>query len=376
MEAHIKLGRILGVKVGLHFSWLIIALLIVFSLATRFQAMHADWGGVVIWATAIVTAALFFASIVVHELSHAMAARARGLPVRSITLFALGGVADIEKEASDAKSEFRIAIVGPIASAAIGLACLALAWVLGWTALDEPGTPLTAMLVWLGYINLALAAFNMIPGFPLDGGRVLRAIIWATTGDKARATRTAALTGQVIAFGFIAFGVARFFSGADLGGLWIAFIGWFLFGAAHASQAQASVIEALRGVRVSSLMTRHCPVVDGRVDIQTFVDEHLLRTGRRCFLIAENGLTTGLITPKEVKAIDRGRWSYTTVSEAMLPLAKLHLVLPETPVSEALEILAREDVNQLPVMYKGQLEGLISRDQVLQYLATRAELNG
>src|SRR5687768_8375987 len=173
MEAQIRLGRIFGVQVGLHYSWLIIALLVTLSLAGQFTAINPGWGSGVIWTTAIITSLLFFISLILHELSHAAVARARGLPVRSITLFALGGVAQIEKEASDAKTEFWIAIVGPITSIVIGGVCLMLAWSLGWSPASDPRVPPLAVLQWLGYINIALAFFNMIPGFPLDGGRVL-----------------------------------------------------------------------------------------------------------------------------------------------------------------------------------------------------------
>src|SRR2546427_319682 len=192
---------------------------------------------VTIWTTAIVTALLFFAAIIFHELSHAAVARLRGLPVRSITLFALGGVAQIGKEAADAKTEFWMGIAGPFGSALMGVVCSAFAWMLGGSLALEPAPPPIAMLVWLGYINIGLAIFNMVPGFPMDGGRVLRAVIWWITGNAARATRTAAATGQVIAIGFILFGILRFFGGAGISGLWTAFIGLFLLKAPHGSTA-------------------------------------------------------------------------------------------------------------------------------------------
>jgi Zn-dependent protease/predicted transcriptional regulator len=375
MQAQIKLGRVLGVEIGLHYSWLIIALLITLSLTGHFRTANPSWGGGVIWMTALVTALLFFAALVAHELSHAAVARARGLPVRSITLFALGGVAQIEKEAADARTEFWMAIVGPITSAVIGLGLLGVAWGLGWSAMSTPDTPLLAMLVWLGYINVSLAVFNMVPGFPLDGGRVLRAAIWWRTGDAGRSTQIAAQVGQAVAMGFIALGVVRFFGGAGVGGLWIAFIGWFLLDAARATQAQAGLTEALSGLRVADVMESDCPTVDGRSNLQTLADDYWLRTGRRCALVAEQGRIVGLITLQEVKQIDRARWPYTTVDEAMRPLETLRTVAPATPVLEALELMTRHDLNQLPVVSDGRLEGMISRGQVVQLLKTRAELN-
>ncbi|MBH0201368.1 MAG: CBS domain-containing protein, partial [Nitrospira sp.] len=278
-------------------------------------------------------------------------------------------------EATDASTEFWMGIAGPIMSALIGGVCLGLAWVVGWPLWTEPATPLLAMLVWLGYINVALALFNMLPGFPMDGGRVLRAVVWWRTGNAVRATRLAALTGQGVAFGFIILGLLRFFGGAGFGGLWIAFIGWFLLSAARASYAETEVRESLRGVRVEAVMTRDCPVVDGRADLQTFVEDALLGTGRRCFLITENGATVGLITPHEVKTVERARWPSTMVSDVMRPLNHLRTVTPDTPVADALEMIGQDDVNQLPVLANGRLIGMISRDHILRYLLTRAELN-
>ncbi len=235
MKSQIKLGTVFGVELGLHYSWLVIALLITFSLVAQFHAVNRDWSDALVWSTAIITGLLFFACLFAHELSHAVVAKARGIPVHKITLFLLGGVAQIEREASDPKTEFWMAIVGPITSGLLGLAMFALARLSGWTLWTSPITPGTALLVWLGYINLALGAFNMIPGFPLDGGRVLRAILWWAMDDAERATRAAAFVGQVIAVLFIGFGILRFFQGAGLGGLWIAFIGWFLLQAAGAT---------------------------------------------------------------------------------------------------------------------------------------------
>jgi Zn-dependent protease len=374
MNAQIKLGRIFGVQIGLHYSWIIIALLITLSLASQFSLTNPDWSDGLRWGMAIVTAVLFFAALVAHELSHALVAKARGLPVRSITLFALGGVAQIEKEAADAKTEFWMGIIGPITSFVIGVVCLVIAMFLGWQPPEFPRQPLTAMLMWLGYINIALAIFNMIPGFPLDGGRVLRAIAWWITGDAKRATRIASRVGQLIAFGMIVLGLMRFFAGAGFNGLWIAFIGWFLLNASRESYAQVAITDGLRGVRVVDVMSRDYATVDGHSNLQTFVDEHLVRTGKRCVVVTFNAQPEGIITPNEIKAVQRARWPYTTVGDVMRPLDKVRAVAPDSPVSEALDVMAREDLNQLAVVTDGHLAGLISRANVLQLLRTRAEL--
>ena len=230
------------------------------------------------------------------------------------------------------------------------------------------------MLLWLGYINLTLAVFNLIPGYPLDGGRVLRAIIWWKTGDADRSTQLAAKTGQAVAFLFIALGIFRFFGGAGVGGLWIAFIGWFLLQAARESYVQVGLTHALAGVRVADIMARDCPTVDGWLNVQNFVDQELLRSGRRCFVVVDKGEMAGLVTPNEIMPIDRARWPYITLHDVMRPIGEIRSVAPDASLASALELMSREDLNQLPVVANGHLEGVLSRAQVISYLQTSAEL--
>jgi predicted transcriptional regulator len=231
------------------------------------------------------------------------------------------------------------------------------------------------VLFWLGYINLSLAVFNMIPGYPLDGGRVLRSIIWWKTGSVDRSTRIAARAGQAVGFAFIALGIIRFFAGAGIGGLWIAFIGWFLLQAARDSYARVELEHALAGVRVGDVMTHDCIAEDAWLNLQNFVDNELLRTGRRCFVVVDKGEVVGLVTPHEIKRVERDKWPMTTLRDVMRPLDDLRAVTPDTPLVEALESMGREDVNQLPVVSHGHLEGVLSRAQVLGYLQNHAELH-
>jgi len=375
VKAQVKLGRIAGISIGLHYSWFIIALLIALSLAQHFRDVTPQWSSTVVWAAAVVTSVLFFAALLLHELAHSLLAKARGLRVRAITLFALGGVSQIESEASDAKSEFWIAIAGPITSAVIGLVVLGTARLAGWAPGAEPAIPVIAVLVWLGYINIMLAAFNMIPGYPLDGGRVLRAVIWWIIGDADRSTRLSAQAGQAVAFMLILLGLFRFFVGANFGGLWLAFIGWFLLDAARASYVQVELIAGLRGRRVADIMDRDCSTVEGHLSLQDFVDEYLLRSGRRCFVLGQHDRVTGLITPHEVKSVDREVWSQTSVQSVIRPFGQLRTVAPDTPAIQALELMSREDINQLPVISDGRLEGVFSRSHVLRFLRTHAELH-
>ncbi len=374
MRSSIRLGKLFGIEIGLHYSWFVIALLITMSLGSQFQQVDPGWGSSTIWALSVLTSILFFVTLLAHEMSHALVARARGLSTKAITLFALGGVAQIEKEPEDAKTEFLVGIVGPLSSAVIGLVALAIAWAAGWHIGASPATPLRAMFVWLGYINLTLAAFNMIPGYPLDGGRILRSILWLTSGDGLRATQRAAAVGKVIALLFIAFGIFRFFEGAGFGGLWIAFIGWFLLQAATASASSVALTAGLQGVRVADIMTADCVTLDGNMNVEQFVESYLLRSGRRCFVVQQNGQVSGLVTPHEIKALERPRWPYTTLADIMRPIDQLHTVAPTTPVMEALETMGRDDVNQLPVVSGSHLDGIITRANVLQFLQTRTEL--
>jgi Zn-dependent protease/predicted transcriptional regulator len=375
MKAQIKLGRIAGIEIGLHYSWFIIALLIVLSLAQHFRAVDPGWAGALTWTAALITGALFFVALLLHELAHSLVAKARGLRVRAITLFALGGVSQIESEAADAKSEFWIAIAGPITSVVIGGVLLVTARLTGWRPASEPTSPAGAVLVWLGYINIMLAAFNMVPGYPLDGGRVLRAVFWWMTRSADRATRLAAQVGQVVAFLFIAYGLFRFFVGANFGGLWLSFIGWFLLDASRSSYVQTEMIASLRDRRVADIMDRDYAAVEGHLSLQDFVNEYVLRTGRRCFVVTQNGRVAGLITPHEVKQIERSDWASRSVQSAMRPLEKIQAVTPDMPAIKALELMTRADINQMPVISDGHLEGLFSRGHVLNFLRTQAELH-
>lgn len=376
MKTNIKLFRVFGIQIGLHYSWFLIALLIVLSVEGEFSPAHKDWSQTLIWLLSVATALLFFLSLLLHELAHSLVAQARNLPVRDITLFALGGVSHIEKNPGDARTEFLIAIAGPLTSCAMGSVCLGVALWCGWTLSASATTPAIAMLGWLGYINVGLGVFNLIPAYPLDGGRVLRAALWWKTGDADRSTRLAARIGEGIGFAFVALGVMEVFGGAGLNVnvLWTTFIGWFLTQAAAESYFEADTAPFLMRLHVADLMSSECPIVDGHLNIQRFVDEELLRTGKRCFLVQENGSFVGLITPNEIKHVARNEWPSTVLDSVMLPRARLHTVTPETSLKDTLELMTSNDLNQLPVLANGRLRGTISRSQVLQLFQTRAEL--
>ena len=378
MKGHLKIGSVLGIPIALHYSWVIIAVLISTSLAMRFQAEHRDWSVPVVWITAIVTGLLFFAGLILHELAHAVAARTSGITARSITLFAFGGLAHLPQEPLSPKAEFWVAISGPLTSLALGLGCLAISLAMGWTPGDVPATPLMALLVWLGSINIVLAIFNLaifnlFPGYPLDGGRVLRSIAWAATGDRNRATKLAAAVGQCIAFLLIAYGLMGFFSGAGFGALWLSLIGWFLLWAAHQAYAEVAVLSALGSVRVADVMSPDCRRIDPRTTIQEFVEDYVLRTGRRCFVVQQDGTPAGLVTLHEIRGVERDRWRTVFVREIMRPIQQVRTVRVDAPVTQALDVMTAEDVAQLPVVTDGgDVAGTVSRNDVLRLLQTRA----
>jgi len=240
--------------------------------------------------------------------------------------------------------------------------------------MSSAASPLVAMLGWLAYINFMLGAFNLVPAYPLDGGRVFRAAAWWVTHSIERATRIASFVGQIFGFLFILAGLWQFFHGQGFGGLWIAFIGWFLLDAARSSRVQVEIMHALAGIKVRDVMERNCAVIDSTTNLQTLVDEHLLRTGQRCFIVQKDGHIAGLITPADIGRIERRIWPLTTVEKAMRPLAQLQVVSPDAPVVQALETMARENINQLPVASNGHLEGVLSRAHLLEILRTRAQL--
>jgi Zn-dependent protease len=365
----VHLMTIRGIRVGVHYSWLIVFFLVTFSLTGQFALQHPDWRRGEHITLAIATSLLFFGCILLHELAHSLVAQAKRIPVRSITLFVFGGVAQIGREPDRPLTEFQIAIAGPIASVLLGLGFGAIADVAGAHALH-----LAALAGWLASINLFIAMFNLVPGFPLDGGRVFRAVMWAVTGSFARATQMASRSGQTVGFALIIGGAAIAFTGYWVNGLWIAFIGWFLLDAAQHSGLQVAMRSALSGLVAHDIMTRDYPTVSGRLSLAELVEDHILKTGQRCFVIADQGRLDGLITLHQIKTIPRDRWQSTALSSVMTPLARLHVVAPDTPILKVLEVMEAGDVNQVPVVSDHRLVGMISRDHVLGVLLARMEL--
>lgn len=362
-----RIGRVLGIPIYLHASWFIIFALITFTLVRYVGAENAALSPALRWALGVGTSVLFFGSILFHELAHSVVALFYRIPVISITLFVFGGLARIGREPERARQEFNIAVAGPISSYLLAGLFYLLQQVTGaWPTV-------AAMAGWLALINFVLATFNLIPGFPLDGGRILRAIVWGWTGSFTRATRFASRSGQVFAYLLILMGILMGFQVNLIGGLWLAFIGWFLLTAAQESYAQVALRDSLRGLRAADVMTQELPVVARELTLEEYVQE-LLRTGRRCHLVTGDGQLVGLMTVHTLNRIPREEWASTSVQAAMLPRDRVHMTAPEEPVLAILERMQTEDVNQMPVVAGDRIVGLISRDTILRVLQTRLEL--
>jgi Zn-dependent protease/CBS domain-containing protein len=386
MRSGIRLGSIAGIAIVLDWSLLIIFLLIVFSLgAGVFPTWHPHWSPGVIWVTAVAAAVLFFASVLAHELSHALVGRACGVDIRRITLFIFGGMAQLEREPGTWRAELWMAIVGPATSLLLGCLFIVLgSHLVGPVDVDaeEPRRtfahlgPVATLLFWLGPVNILLGLFNLVPGFPLDGGRVLRAIMWGVTGDRRRATRWASSAGQAFAWVLIATGLAMMlglhvpvFGTGLVGGLWLAFIGWFLNRAALVSYQQLLVRQSLEDVPVSRLMQSHFSTVEPDASVDRFVDEHVMGTDQRAFPVLDHGRFVGLVCLRDVRKVSREAWPHTAVRQIMTPADAIAALGPREDASEALMTLTRRDINQLPVVESGRVVGLLRREDVLRWLS-------
>lgn len=366
----IPIGRILGIPIDLDYSWFLIAGLLTWLLAANYYPAEFRGGtSVEYWLMGAVTAVLFFVSIVVHELAHSLVALRYKIPVHRITLFIFGGVSQIAAEPPSAAVEFLIAIVGPLTSFALAAFFFFLERLLVNVA------PALAVAKYLALINAILGLFNLVPGFPLDGGRVFRAIVWGVVKNFRRATLIAASTGRFFGFIFIFVGVWEALRGNVFNGLWTAFIGWFLESAAGAQVQQQMVQGLLVGHKVSEAMGDLGTHVPGDTTLQRLVDQEVLAHGRRCFLVDRGGRTVGLLTLHNMKEIPQPSWMGTTVTQAMIPLDKLSRIDPNAELWTAMEKMGRDGVNQMPVMLGDDVVGMLSRADIVKYLQTLQQVS-
>jgi Zn-dependent protease/CBS domain-containing protein len=365
----ISLGRVFGIRIVLDYSWFLIFALIAWTLASGyFPSEFKNWPTAEYWLVGIVTAIVFFLSVVLHELGHSVVARHYGIPVSSIKLFVFGGVSQIETEPPSAKVELLMALVGPLVSFALAGLFAALGVAFASVA------PLLALAKYLAYINGVLGFFNLIPGFPLDGGRVFRAVVWGITNNLHRATAIAANLGRFIGFLFILFGVYQVFIGNFVNGLWIGFIGWFLESAAMSQVQQQRLHDLLAGRRVSQAMSTNYMSILPDVTLQTLVDRHVLGNGQRSFVVEEGDKVAGMLTLHDIKGLPRAEWPATTAAQAMIPVEQVKRIQPGEELWAAIEEMNHDGVNQLPVMTDGHIEGMLRREDIISYLRNLQDL--
>ncbi len=371
LKGGIPIGRLFGIPLRLHFSWFFIFAIVIWALSTgSLPSLYEDWSTIAYISVAVITGLLFFASVMLHELMHSVVAKRSGIPVDSITLFLFGGVSRITREPANPKMELRIAIAGPLTSLLLG----GVFWLVFFLTPAE-WEYVIAVSFWLGLINLTLGVFNLLPGFPLDGGRVLRAIFWWRSGNLRKATRWASNAGRGLSLLLIFAGVWLIFAGFWLNGLWLAFIGWFLGNAAVGSYRQLALQQMLQGHAVSEAMTRGCQSVSAGLTLQGLVNEYILASGSQCFAVTEKGSVKGIIKAENVRRVKRELWAEKTVIDTMTPIEKIKGVQPDDDLASVMALLTEEDMNELPVLEGGNMVGIIRRENLLAFINIRDKMS-
>jgi len=371
--AGFRIAKILGIPIYLDATWLVIFGLITYTLAMNFRQLHPQWAPVEHWSLGILTSLLFFGSVLFHELAHSVVALYYKIPVHSITLFLFGGIARIGREPAKPIQEFNIAVAGPLAS-------FLLAGVFGAMTLLFPSAQMVGALARiLGGSNFILAVFNLAPGFPLDGGRIFRAIVWGITKNFSRATLVAGSSGRVVAYALMGIGAYQAFYRNDwYSGLWLGVIGLYLLNAAQQSIAQMTIREALAGLHASDVMSHEVPTIEGHITLEEYGAE-VLRTGRRCHLVLSGDRLVGMMNVHTLNAVPREQWANNAVQSAMIPRDKIQWTSPDEPLLKLLERLLTADINQMPVVSGAadqapQIVGIVTRDSILRVMQTHSEL--
>lgn len=385
----VRLGKIFGIDIRVDWSWFVIFLLITWSLGITFGQIHRDWTFELRWGLAVLASLLFFVSVLAHELAHALAALARGIPVKGITLFMFGGVANIQREPSSPAEELFITIVGPLTSMFLGGVFLMLGTryaSVGGDALNASVIlsqlrPFHTVFVWLGSVNIMVGIFNLIPAFPLDGGRVMRSILWAITNDLRRSTRWASLLGQGIAWIFILAGGAMLF-GVDVpmlgsglfNGLWIIFMGWFLNNAAASGYRQVMIQDILEDVPVRRVMQTQVPMVPSETSLNELVNDRFTQLDGQAVLVTAGEEVVGLVAMKDVERSEKAKWDSISVGDIMTPVSQLDYVTPDQDAADAFDRLQRLDLRQIPVKLNNKIVGLLRQKDIMRWLQFQSEI--
>jgi Zn-dependent protease/CBS domain-containing protein len=383
----LRIGRVVGVEVRVDASLSIIFVLIAAHLGLAvIPRWHPEWGFALTWGVSVAAAVLFFVSVLVHELSHALVARQQGMEVKWVTLFLFGGLAHMGEPPSP-KVEFLVSIVGPITSLAIGVvATLGGVWlggsVITEAAMEAPAEMLSrlgpgaTLLLWLGPVNIILAVFNVLPGFPLDGGRVLRSVLWWATSDVVKATRWASLVGQAFAWALMAWGLVHLFHGALLQGVWLMLIGWFLNNAARVSFAQLRLRHALADVPARRVMNTHVQRVAPELPIDELVREYVIASEDRTFVVERDGRLVGLVTVDDLRQVPQARWPTTPISEVMTQADQLSTLPPTVSAKRVMDEMGRRNVEQIPIVQEGRVVGLGRRRDLVEWAALQHQAQG
>lgn len=389
MDRGFRVGRVFGININIDWSWVFIFVLVAWNLSIVFGQYHLDWSTGLRWGLAVLAALLFFASVLAHELAHSLTARAQGVPVRSITLFLFGGVSNIQRNPPSPGAEFLITIVGPATSVVLGIIFLIISRIISGPlslSFSNPQnliaglSPATTFLFWLGSVNIIVGIFNLIPGFPLDGGRVLRSFFWVVTDNLRQATRWASWVGQGVAWLMIGAGIAMafgvyipFFGSGLINGLWLAFIGWFLNSASVQSYRQIVVQDLLEGIPVKQMMRTNPPVVSPDKSVSSLVHEHVMGTDDQSFPVLEGDRLLGLVTLDDIRSVPREEWDQMNVRAIMTPSDQLLTVGPDEDASDALNKLSEKDIRQLPVLQDGQLVGVLRRRDIVRWMQLQSK---
>jgi Zn-dependent protease/CBS domain-containing protein len=367
-----RVARIAGIELRIDSSWAVIALLVTYSMYLRASLLYESLSTVGAVGLAILAALLFFGSVLIHELAHALVSQARGIRVQDITLFLFGGATRARVESRGPGDEFVIAAVGPLTSGILA-GLFGVVNVLGRDTLPEP---LVGTLGYLAWTNLLLAGFNLVPGFPLDGGRLLRSAIWQATGSLSRATRIASLAGQAVGWLLVAAGVASLLAGNLAGGIWFAFIGWFLVQAARSSYEELQLRDMLRGVEAEDVMAGDLLRIPPDLSLQDAVDDYFMRYDHGAFPVEEQGRTVGLLTLRAVRRVPREQWPARRVRELMVPLGDQVVVAPDARMDQVMGKLQDGEAGRVLVVQDGEVVGIITPSDLTRWLRRWRALEG
>ncbi|HWQ89584.1 MAG TPA: site-2 protease family protein [Desulfitobacteriaceae bacterium] len=373
MKSSFVLGKIKGIQLEVNISWFVVFALVTFTLATSyFPQNYPDWDPVLNWVLGSIIALLLFASVLLHELAHSLVSASQGIPVSKISLFIFGGLAQIEKEPDEPGKELKIAIVGPATSVFLFVLFTLLAKIVAFLALSEVTV---VLLNYVADVNLVLAIFNMVPAFPLDGGRVLRALIWYFKGNLKNATKIASSLGSIFGYFLIFVGILGVLTGLIINGIWFIFIGWFINQASQSSYEQMVMSDIFNKIHVSEFMSDNIMLVDSHQSVQELIDNYFYKYRFASFPVGKNNEIIGIIDRNSVLNIPKEAWSQTSVEDIIVPLQDNLIVSPDDTVTVAMTKLFSNGIGRVLVMEQTRLRGIVSRTDILNYIRIHSQLN-